>query len=342
MNHANHPLAAACITHSRIKPALLGSLIFGLSLSVAQAVDFTRYPALVALVDTMVGEDQYPRADLEAVLAGAVISQSVLRSISHPSEALPWPRYRDLFINQQRVSQGVMFWDAHEALLLRAQAAFGVPPAVVVALLGIETHYGTRLGDIRTLDALLTLTAEYPRRSGFFGKELRAFLNTARAEGIAPDSVFGSYAGAMGIPQFMPSSFAAYAVDFNANGRRDLVAEIADAVGSVGNYLQVHGWSAGQDIIIELHGELPPAAAALVKKRAKPTLSVAQLSAAGVDFDASGIEGKVALLQLQELEGARPFIGLKNFAAIARYNPSINYAMAVTELSQAISAQRAR
>ncbi|MGI9309970.1 MAG: lytic murein transglycosylase B [bacterium] len=307
----------------------------------SHALEIADYPALVALVETMVREDEYPRAELERILSDAEIKPSVIRLMNRQSEALPWHEYREIFINRRRIADGVAFWDAHEATLQRAAAEFGVPPKVVVALIGVETHFGTRTGDNRVLDSLVTLTADYPRRSAFFGGELRAFLNTARAEGIAADSVLGSFAGAIGIPQFMPTSYEAYAVDFNGNGRRDLNFDPEDAIGSVANYLKRHGWREGEAILATLTDEIPAAAVELATRRAKPTLSAAQLHAAGATFDATGGSDRMALLHLREAGRDRYIVGFRNFYAITRYNPSVNYAMAVAELAQQINAERA-
>ncbi len=308
----------------------------------AHAVDYRRYPELRDLVEAMAREDGYPARELETVLADAVIDPGIIRSMERPAEALPWHKYRDLFINEERIRAGAAYWNAHAETLERAAQTYGVAPAIIVALLGVETHFGTRMGDTRVLDALVTLTADYPRRSRFFARELRAFLNTARAEGIAPGTITGSYAGAVGIPQFMPTSYQAYAVDFNGNGRRDLVNENEDAIGSVASYLKRHGWIGGQAIVAALPGAIPRAAAALVSHRAKPTLSAGQLAASGIDFDVSGGSGKMALLRLREAQGDRYIIGFANFYAITRYNPSVNYAMAVTELSRHIRRRRAQ
>jgi len=320
---------------------VLGCALGVFGVAPAHAVDYRDHPALVELVDAMVAEDGYPRAELAAVLGHARIDRTVIEAMDRPYESKPWHAYRALFINAARIQDGVGYWNLHAPTLQRASAEFGVPAAVIVALLGVETHYGTRLGGRRVLDSLVTLAAEYPRRSAFFAKELRVFLNTARADGAEPQAARGSFAGAIGIPQFMPSSYRAYAVDFNADGRRDLVSDVADAIGSVGNYLAEHGWRRGQAIFVDLaDGELPAAAAALVTKRAKPTLTAAQLAAAGVEFDAAAGSKKMALLRVDAAGGARYFVGFHNFYAITRYNPSVNYARAVTELAQQIEAAR--
>lgn len=316
-------------------------LISCLNAGAAQAVDYRAYPALVELVEVMVSEDGYPRDELAAVLATAVIDRSVLDAIQRPYESKPWHQYRNLFITDARIRGGVEYWNTHADTLARATQEHGVPAEIIVALLGVETNYGAHLGGRRVLDSLVTLAAEYPRRSAFFSKELRVFLGTARSDAIDPQSVKGSFAGAIGIAQFMPSSYRAYAVDFNANGRRDLVNEVADAIGSVGNYLARHGWRRGQGIFVDLDlAELPAAAEELVTKRAKPTLTAAQLTAAGVEFAATAGGEKMALLRVQEADAPRYLVGFHNFYAITRYNPSVNYALAVTELAGRIRAAR--
>lgn len=305
----------------------------------AYAVDIDQYPALAKLVDDLAASDEYPRQELIRVLQGARVDQRTIELMNKQYEALPWHRYREIFINDDRINRGVEFWAENLDTLQAAEKQFGVSQAVIVALIGVETHYGTRMGDRRVLDSLVTLTADFPRRSDFFGKELRTFLITTRRENIAPDSVMGSYAGAIGIPQFMPTSYEAYSVDFNGNGRRDLVNEIEDAIGSVANYLAVHGWERDQAIYANLSASLPDAAMAKVTRRATPKLATSDLVAGGVKFDQTGASDKAALLALTEPTGKRYFVGFRNFYAITRYNPSTNYAMAVTELSEIISAR---
>ena len=322
------------------KDILIFLLLSGFGSGSAFALDYRAYPELVTLVEVMVRDDGYPRAQLESVLGEAAIDRGVIRSMDRQYEALPWHRYRQRFVNAERIRKGVAWWKRHDATLQEAAQRFGVPAAVIVALIGVETHFGTRMGRKRVLDSLVTLTAAYPRRSAFFGRELRAFLNTARAENIPPGSVTGSFAGAVGIPQFMPTSYQAYAVDLNENGRRDLVNETEDAIGSVANYLKQRGWRAGQGIFAALPNGIPQSATELVSKRSKPTLSAAQLRAAGVEFDANNAGEKMALLRLRKERGYRYIVGFNNFHAITRYNPSINYAMAVAELARRISRKR--
>ena len=315
------------------------ALIFCFSSSVF-AADIGRYPALQKLVDTMTSEDGYPKQELVDILSKAVVDQKIIDLMNRQYESLPWHKYRKIFINQARIDLGVKFWQEHQHILTVMEEKYGVPQRVVVALIGVETHYGKRMGDRKVLDSLVTLTADFPRRSQFFGSELRTFLNTTRRENIPADTVLGSFAGAIGIPQFMPTSYEAYAVDFNDNGKRDLVNEMEDAIGSVANYLHVHGWKREQKIFANVNNSLSATAREKISKRAKPKISVDELKQSGVDFDVKGASEKAALLKLTEENGNRYFVGFRNFYAITRYNPSVNYAMAVTELSNEIAKKK--
>ena len=289
----------------------------------------------------MVANDGFTESELRSIFANASIDEKTLALMDRQYESLPWYKYRNLFINDERIARGVEFWETYAGLLDRAEQEYGVAQEVIVALIGVETHYGTRIGDKSVLDSLVTLSAAYPRRSEFFSSELRTFLNMTRKEGIAPDSVVGSFAGAIGIPQFMPSSYEAYSVDFNGNNQRDLVNETADAVGSVANYLKVHGWRTEQSIYAPIP-RMPESGLALVTKRAKPKLAISEIQSAGISFDATGASDKAAVLKLTEETKKRYFVGYRNFYAITRYNPSVNYAMAVTELSEAIRERAGR
>lgn len=314
--------------------------IFLIGTASGYAVDVNKYPMLLKLVDTMVAKDGYPRQQLLEILADAEIQQRTIDLMNRQYESLPWHRYREIFINDARINKGVAFWQENKAILLAAEQEFTVPPAVIVALIGVETHYGMQMGNLPVLNSLVTLTADFPRRSQYFSAELRQFLKTTRAEKIAANSVMGSYAGAIGIPQFMPASYHAYAVDFNGNGRRDLVNEMEDAIGSVANYLKVHGWKRNQGIFSPINSKLSAATKAKVSKRAKLTLALSQLIELGVEFNQQGASDKVALLGLKQQNGEAYFVGFANFHVITKYNPSVNYAMAVAELSNQIAAKR--
>ena len=307
---------------------------------ISYSVEIEKYPVLVELIKTMSAQDNYPAKELTEIISSAKINQKTLQLMDKQWEAQPWHKYRKIFINENRITRGVEFWDRYEPILSRAENEYGVPAEIIVAIIGVETHYGTRTGTNRVLDSLVTLSAAYPRRSKFFKAELRVFLNVTRNENIDPASVTGSFAGAIGIPQFMPSSYKAYSVDFNRNGKRDLANEFEDAIGSVANYLKVHGWKAEQSIYSRVLEELPSDALHLVSKKAKLSHSRDLLLQKGVKFNSQTSSDKVALISLSEELGERYFVGFKNFYAITRYNSSINYSMAVTELSEAIRKQR--
>lgn len=314
-------------------------VLLGISVN-AWALDIDQYPVLQELVKVMSSEDGYPKDELAEILSSVSIDKKTLSLMDRQYEALPWFKYRKLFINQNRIDGGAGFWNKHETVLGRAYQEYGVPPAVIVAVIGIETHYGARMGDRSVLGSLVTLSADYPRRSKFFTRELRTFLNTTRKENIAPGTVRGSFAGAIGIPQFMPTSYEAYSIDFNGNGRRDLVNEIEDAIGSVANYLKVHGWTRDEKIYSAVVPPLSASAASLVGRGAKLIHNTSDLIDAGVNFDASGSSKKSALLSFKDEKGRRYIVGYGNFYAITRYNTSINYALAVAELSEAIDRRR--
>ena len=310
--------------------------------SIALAVEIDKYPVLVKLVAEMNSQDGYPADELKQVLQQANIQQKTIDLISRQYEALPWHKYRNRFINKNRINQGVAFWNKHKTTLDLAYEKFSVPQSLIVALIGIETNYGTYMGNDRVLDSLVTLAAEYPRRSPFFTAELRAFLNMTRREKIDPTSVLGSYAGAIGIPQFMPSSYVMYSVDFNANNQRDLVNEVEDAIGSVANYLKSHGWNDNQLIYANVTEPLSKSATKLVSNKASLVHTPEQLRSAGVKFDAKRSSNETMLVSLQGAQGNRHIVGFNNFYVITRYNHSINYAMAATELAASIAIARTK
>ena len=325
---------------NKIPACFFGAFLACLAGNVS-ALNIGDYPELEDLIQTMVEEDGYPEDELRAVIGSAAINEKTLELMDRQWEAVPWHKYRNLFINYRRIRNGVEFWDEHEAVLSRAEAEYGVPASIIVSIIGIETHYGKRKGNSNVLDSLVSLTAAYPRRSRYFKEELRMFLNLVRRESIEPDSVYGSYAGAIGIPQFMPSSYENHSVDFNGNGTRDLVNEVEDAVGSVANYLVNHGWKEGQAIYSDVQGSLPESALALVGKSAKPRHTVESLISSGARFDSGQASQKAALVKLTLENGEyRHVIAFNNLYVVTRYNNSINYSMAVTELAEEIEQRR--
>lgn len=289
-----------------------------------------------AFIEDMAVRHGLAREALRTLFREAVFSQSVLDAFARPAEAKPWYEYRRIFLSTARIEGGVAFWRAHEPALRRAESAFGVPPEVVVAIIGVETLYGRHQGRVRTLDALTTLAFRYPRRSRFFRGELEAFLLLGREESLAVTSTVGSYAGALGVPQFIPSSYRRYAVDFDGDGRRDLVHSDDDAIGSVANYLRRHDWAVGGPVAFQVSG-VRAGDPRLAGSSLKPQHAAAALRGAGIDGVRGGLPpGEVALFSLRTERDPEYWVGYGNFYAITRYNPSKLYAMAVFQLSSAI------
>ena len=274
------------------------------------------------------------------LLAGAKRQQSILDAIARPAEKTkPWYDYRDIFMTDRRTREGVVFWDTHAAVLEEISQRTGVPSAVIVAIIGVETFYGRITGSYRVIDALSTLAFDYPRRSPFFTQELEQFLILAWESGKDPLALKGSYAGAMGYGQFMPSSYRAYARSFEPGGVPDIWDNPADAISSVGHYLNAHGWQAGERVLLDAVANQPPDS--LFEAGLKPSQSIEALAQAGLSTEADADpQTQVTPIRLETTEGQRYWLGLQNFYVITRYNHSAMYAMAVWELSQAILAAR--
>jgi len=289
-------------------------------------------------VSEMVRRHGFDERELATFMGRARYSQEVMDAIRRPFEAKPWHKYRPIFLTDKRIQGGAAFWRENRGLLERAQAVYGVPPQIIVAIIGVETNYGSNLGKRRVIDALSTLGFSYPKRADFFRKELEALLLLAREEPIDALELRGSYAGAMGLPQFIPSSYRAYAVDFDGDGRRNLWKSKADAIGSVGNYFEQHGWKAGEPVALttRVTDGVPRGIAPAGKRPVKPSISLDRLKAAGITADAH-LPGstRVTLIRLQAPE-PEYWLGLENFYVITRYNHSNLYAMAVYQLSREI------
>ena len=285
-----------------------------------------------------------------AQLAQAHRLPAVQKAIMPPpaGTAKNWAAYRERFIEPRRVQAGLDFWRAHEADLQRAEATYGVPAAIVVGILGVETFYGRMTGNFRTLDALATLAFDFPPgrkdRSEFFRGELEELLVLCRREGVAPATVKGSFAGAVGLPQFMPGSINRYAVDFDGDGRVDLQGSAADAIGSVAHYLAEFGWQRGMPTHFAVAAPVDAADRAfLLGPDIVPSFSAAQMAERGAVLDPAGAahEGLLALVELQNGERAPSYTaGTHNFYVVTRYNWSSYYALAVIELGAAIQARR--
>jgi membrane-bound lytic murein transglycosylase B len=294
-----------------------------------------------AFVTELADKHELNEAELLGMFRRAEPQQAVLDAISRPAEkALTWAQYRPIFITESRARGGVEFWREHADILEKAEAEYGVPPQVITAIIGVETRYGRHRGSYPVFDSLITLGFDAPRRQNFFRSELEQFLLLARDEQFDPFAVKGSYAGAMGIPQFISSSYRHYAVDFDGDGRRDLIDNPADAIGSVANYFKRHGWKNGRPVAVEAVLEDESARELAVGRGRgglKPERTVAGFRRAGVVVDSAlPDEAPATLIRLEGSEGDEYWLGLKNFYVITRYNISAMYAMAVYQLSNEI------
>ncbi len=289
-----------------------------------------------ARLSLLAEQQQVPLAELQAAAAQASLRQEVLDTIRRPREAKPWHRYRPLFVTPERIRGGVGFWQRHAATLARAEQTYQVPASLIVAIIGIETFYGRQMGRHPVLDSLYTLGFHYPERADFFAKEFAQLVLLAREEKWPLTTLKGSYAGAMGMGQFMPSSYRHYAVDFDGDGKQDLFANPADAIGSVANYFALHHWRWGEPVVEPALIGLAPVGTLLAPE---PELRHrwAELAAAGIEVATPpSPETPVKLLAMEQAEGPEYWVARHNFYVITRYNRSPLYAMAVHQLSQAI------
>jgi membrane-bound lytic murein transglycosylase B len=313
--------------------------------------------ALVSILSTACFAQQHPGADefaaraaseynldpaeVSLLLENARFKQSIVDAMTRPAEAKPWYKYRPIFITDKRIKGGVEFWRENEALVAQAAEKFGVDPQIIVSIIGVETFYGGNTGSYRVLDALTTLSFYYPTtirdRSEFFSKELMNFFILGDEEGLSLEEATGSYAGAMGLGQFMPSSYREYAVDMDGDGRRDLWSSMPDIIGSVANYLHRHGWELGEPVTYPAMLSSDADMSLVTKRDFKVKTPVSELAAAGITSAEPVTPDRLAAVaSLEEEDGDHYFITFKNFYVITRYNRSPLYAMAVYELSEAI------
>lgn len=305
-------------------------------------------PGVIAFIEEMHVEHGLDPDEVRRVLGSVQHQPRVVRLIGpeRPASAPPvvrsWPAYRARFLDRARIAAGVKYWAEHELTLQLAEATYGVPVEVILGILGVETLYGANTGSFRVVDALATIAFDGPRRQEYFRGELRELLLMARDTGIDPLTLRGSYAGAMGLPQFMPSSFRRWAVDFDGDGRIDLAGTPADAIGSIAHYLQAHGWVPRQPAYVPV--ELPAGAASRLVTGLARTSTVADLRAEGAVFRQADLpETECSVVELPTPgKPARYVAGFANFEAVTRYNRSTFYAMAVLELAEAIRTARGR
>jgi membrane-bound lytic murein transglycosylase B len=290
-------------------------------------------------VNTMVRRHRFNRDNLTALLTEAQSQPRIIEIIQRPAErSLAWWEYRQRFLTNERIDGGVQIWQQHAEELARIAAQTGVPAEYLIAITGVETFYGRQTGRYRVLDALSTLGFDYPARAEYFRKELEQFLMMTREERLDPREPLGSYAGAMGIPQFMPSSFRRFAVDGSGDGHRNLWEAGADVFASVGNYLRESGWRAGQPVLTDAHIENSPDDPAAVKLALNETVS--SLRERGYQFETTLPDRTRAVLVPAQLQDSLAWrVGFQNFYAITRYNRSPLYAMAVHDLAEEIVAR---
>lgn len=325
--------------------SLLIGLTALLSTTPSWATSFAGHPEIPGFIEHMRSTHRFDPKALERLFARAALRPEIVAAMDRPAEGLPWHAYRRRFVTDSQAALGSRYWRANARALARAQRQYGVPPEIVVAIIGVETNYGRNTGNFLALEALATLAFDYPRRAEFFRRELEEFLLLARELKVDALQVKASYAGALGIPQFMPSSYRQYAVDFNGDRKRDLLGSAEDAIGSVAHFLKRHGWAPGAPIVddVEVEGDLYEWLGDL---GLKPTLTLRQLFSHGIfprprPATAAGPgpadEGRRAAVVVLEGESTPIYrLGYDNFYVISRYNRSKRYAMAVFELGRAI------
>ncbi|MFT6034323.1 MAG: membrane-bound lytic murein transglycosylase B [Arenicella sp.] len=253
------------------------------SVSSAYALELKEHPKLQAIADQLIDDKRYTQKELEIVFSKAIVQKSVLDAMTNPAEyKFTWGKYRKLFLKQDRIQQGVDFWTKYQQDLDRAEQEYGVPASVIVAIIGVESKYGRYKGSHKVLDSLVTLTVGFPRRSKFFGSELKQFLILSKENNLAFDEVLGSYAGAVGFPQFISSSYRNYAVDFSGDGKTDLIDQPVDAIGSIANYFIKNGWKPGEPVTSKAHLTVAASVADLANRKRETRFTAGSLRDKGV------------------------------------------------------------
>lgn len=311
------------------------ALLLTLDGSPARAADLGTHPALRAVYDTLIRDYDFKAESLKPIFDTIEINMRVVALMNRPGEARPWHKYRELFVTVPSAKRGVSFWQSNHAALDRTAATYGVDPAYIVAIIGVETRYGRATGRLRVLDALSTRIVHNPSRREFFSRELIHFMLFTREQGLDPLEIKGSYAGAIGAPQFMPSSYRSYAVDFDGDGKADLIHSITDAIGSVANYFHAHQWRPGIPVCVEAltAGSQAPW---LTEIETRPTMSLRQFAAFGITPADKTLDPdlKAVLLRLTGSSGDEYRLVFDNFFVVMKYNRSYKYAMAVCDLAR--------
>ena len=322
---------------------LLGILAIAGASGSAAAVAPALNPDVESFIEQLVTTHQFERRKLQRWFRQARVQSSVLAAMARPATARPWHEYRASQLTAARIRGGVDYWQRHAVALERASAEYGVPPEILVATIGLETFYGRNTGGNNVFDTLVTLAFSYPPRAALFRGELEQFLLLSRELRLDPLRFTGSYAGALGVPQFLPSSYRRYAVDFDHDGRRDLW-DHGDAIGSVANYYKSYGWQRGEPVIVAIEQQAETTGdefRLLLERGLKPHTTVAAIRRGGVTPAAPvADDALVCVFGAESESGMRYWLGYNNFYVITRYNRSINYALSVHELAQEL--RRAR
>ncbi|QFU24033.1 lytic murein transglycosylase B [Shewanella eurypsychrophilus] len=323
-----------------IKQKILAPLFFAAFSATANTSILIEDSAVVPLKTEFLHTQQelgFTKQEVEQFLGKANYDQAVIDAMTKPWEAKPWHKYHPIFLTDKRLNAGLAFWNEHQATITKASEKFGVAPEIIIAIIGIETFYGGYMGNYPVVDALYTLGFYYPPRADFFRKELSNLQTLVKEEQLDINNLNGSYAGAMGFGQFIPSSYRHYAVDFDDDGRRDLLNNPVDAIGSVANYFHQHGWKENAPVVLPLSvdSELPSPlkvwAGEKLHYRAADILSPQVSLAKAIDLD---ISQPAMIVELEQENGNEYWLGLNNFYVITRYNRSPLYAMAVYQFSQ--------
>lgn len=314
-------------------------ILFCLFPLMAQAVkldqgDYRYREDVEAFISSVAEKSDYSEKELVQLFSQVKHQRHLFERMDKPAEKLEWHQYRKIFLTDKRITQGIAFWKKHRELLQQVEKKYSIPAEIIVAIVGVETFYGTYKGKSPVFDTLVTFAFDYPKRAKFFTSELEAFLLLAREQGFALRDIKGSYAGAMGMPQFISSSYRSYAIDFDGDGQADLFNSLPDVLGSVANYFSRHGWKQGEDITFPLSLSTSNGVKKL-KTSIKPSYRWSDLKSSGLTTTSTiADESQVSLIKLQQKKAAEYWVGLQNFYVITRYNHSDLYAMAVFQLSQ--------
>ena len=329
-----------------MKKGLLRNIAIALSFSLIGIMLFTNAAkaktpprptkAIQSFIQYMVKKHGFQKDKLTALMKKAKYDPKVIVSIKYPFEKKPWDYYRRYFLSKDRIEGGVEYWKTHLKTLNAVKKHYGVPPDIIIAIIAVESKFGRHTGGYNELNALSTLAFYYPPRSKFFKKELEHYLLLARKEKLSPLKIQGSYAGALGIPQFMPSSYRHYGVDYSKNQSVDLMSNHKDAIASVANYLKQSGWRQDQPVAVpaKIIGKIPQQ---LISKRARPKYTIEQLEKYQIyPVEKESPKLMAALIAMHSTDSTEYWIVLRNFHAIMKYNPNTTYSLAVYELSRAI------